>query len=189
MSRDLKLQLVRKHLSPLMKSLDGLKYYFYGGCIRDLYQGKLPNDYDVGCETSKDLQILINRLLELGWVLELETSYGLKFKYLNNIIDISTDIVTSPEDRIEKFDFTINSLAYTSENICVFHSTSFKDIDERVIIELGNYNNPPEVLADRAIKFWKEGYHSKGNKLPPPSQFILSSVYVGEVNHGVFDIR
>ena len=72
MKLSLNLQLIRKHLTPLMNSLTGLDYYCYGGCIRDLYQGKIPNDYDIGCKTLEDLQALINRLNELGWVLEME---------------------------------------------------------------------------------------------------------------------
>jgi len=185
----LSLQLVRKHLTPLMNSLTGLDYYFYGGCIRDLYQGKLPNDYDIGCKTLEDLQALIERLKELGWVLEMETAYGLKFKYLNNIIDLSTADLMEPVEKISKFDFTINSIAYTSENICMFHNTSFKDIDERKIVPIKSNNQPDEIIADRSIKFWKDGYHSKGNTLESPILFSLSSVYVAEVNYGVFDVR
>ena len=188
MRLSLNLQLVRKHLTPLMDNLSGLDYYFYGGCIRDLYQGKLPNDYDIGCKTLEDLQALIDRLGELGWVLEMETSYGLKFKYLNNIIDVSTDTLSDPTERIKNFDFTINSIAYTSENICIFHLSSFNDIDEKKLIPLkGNHDD--ELIADRSIKFWKNGYHSKGNTLTSPVLFSVSSVYVAEVNYGVFDLK
>lgn len=188
MRLSLNLQLVRKHLTPLMDSLSGLDYYFYGGCIRDLYQGKLPNDYDIGCKTLEDLQALIDRLGELGWVLEMETAYGLKFKYLNNIIDVSTDNLINPVERISNFDFTINSIAYTSENICIFHLSSFNDIDEKKLVPLkGNHDD--ELIADRSIKFWKNGYHSKGNTLTPPIPFSVSSVYVAEVNYGVFDLK
>tara|TARA_S200002703_G_scaffold43808_1_gene38148 strand:- start:1219 stop:1794 length:576 start_codon:yes stop_codon:yes gene_type:complete len=189
MRQSLSLQLVRKHLTPLMNNLKGLDYYFYGGCIRDLYQGKLPNDYDIGCKTFEDLQALIDRLKVIGWELEMETSYGLKFKYLNNIIDVSTADLMEPIVKISKFDFTINALAYTSEHICIFHTTSFNDIEERKIVPIKSNDQPDEIIADRSVKFWKSGYHSKGNTLPPPVNFSHSSVYVGEVNYGVFDIR
>jgi len=189
MRQSLSLQLVRKHLTPLMNSLKGLDYYFYGGCIRDLYQGKIPNDYDIGCKKIEDLQALIERLGELGWVLEMETAYGLKYKYLNNIIDVSTIDLMEPVSKISNFDFTINSIAYTPENICMFHNTSLSDIEERKLVPLDGYPDSDEIIADRSIKFLKEGYHSKGNTLLPPVLFSPSSVYVAEVKHGVFDIR
>jgi tRNA nucleotidyltransferase/poly(A) polymerase len=189
MKLSLNLQLIRKHLTPLMNSLTGLDYYFYGGCIRDLYQGKIPNDYDIGCKTLEDLQALIDRLGELGWVLEMETAYGLKFKYLNNIIDVSTDTLSDPTERIKNFDFTINSIAYTSENICIFHISSFNDIDEKKLIPLDGSHDEDEMIADRSIKFWKEGYHSKGNTLPPRVKFSHSSVFAAEIRHMVFDLK
>lgn len=189
MKRDLNLQLVRAHLTPLINHLQGLNYYFYGGCIRDLFSGKIPNDYDIGCETMSDLNELIVRLKEGGWVLELETSYGLKFKYLNNILDVSTSDIMKPEDKISKFDFTINAMAYTSNNICIFHNSSFGDISEKKLIPLKGNNDGNEVIIDRAIKFWKDGYKSKSHRLSPPIDFSLSSVYVSEVNYGVFDVR
>ena len=91
--------------------------------------------------------------------------------------------------KISQFDFTINSIAYTPENICMFHNTTFNDIGERKLVPLKNYVENDEVLADRSIKFWKDGYHSKGNTLESPIMFSLSSVYVAEVNYGVFDVR
>ena len=186
---DRSMELIRRRLNPLMGDLEGLEYHFYGGCLRDLIQGKQPNDYDVGCRTLNDCQLLIDRLLHKGWVMEIETSYSLKFRYLNNVIDVATDVKCAPEERISKFDFTINALAYTSDHMCMAHVNAYRDIIDKAIVPLEGYDKPQEVLADRALKFWKEGYHSNGYSMPQPQAFELMTTYVENVDYGVFNIK
>lgn len=189
MERDLNLQLIRAHLSPLINYLGDLNYYFYGGCLRDLFSGNIPNDYDMACDSQDTLDEIVLRLEEGGWVLELETNNGLKFKYLNNILDISTKDFMTPEEKLTQMDFTINAITYTSDDVCIYHNTAFDDITEKLLIPIETTVSSNETLTTRAIKFWADGYKPKSNRLPIGDTISIESVYVDDVNYGVFDLR
>lgn len=171
--------MIRRYLQPLMNQLDGLDYYFYGGCMRDLYLGNRPNDFDIGCSDRSELDKLVNRLKDVGYRIEIITDFGYKMRYLNNFIDISNWQLLTLEEKLYNFDYTINAFGMDSNYRCVFHKTTFNDIDEkhlREIIKDGG-NHRPDIHG-RFMKFWDRGFSLKNEEYEQTIELELHQIEV-----------
>ena len=159
------LQSVRRYLQPLMNQLVGLNYYFYGGCVRDLYMGNKPNDFDIGCNDRKQLDSLVERLKKVGYRIEIITDFGYKMRYLNNFIDISNWQLLTLEEKLHNFDFTINTIGIDNNYRCVFHKSTLDDIDNKHLKEVikdGGKHRPD--IHGRFMKFWDRGFSFKNEE-------------------------
>lgn len=102
---DLTKSLFNKEISELIKT----KAFFAGGCIRDLYRGEAPKDYDLYFvdDESKD------KFLELA-----KNEYSLQKTAINNYnhknskSQIITLLTGSPDFVVDRFDFTVNQGYY-----------------------------------------------------------------------------
>ena len=185
----LNLQIVKRYMAPLMRQLDGLDYYFYGGCIRDVYMGKSPNDIDLGTNNKEHIDLITARLQKCGYHLEVITPYGYKMKYLNTTIDLSNWQTPHVGEKISYFDFTINTLALTSNSEFIFHRTTLDDIDNKRLIELITPN--PSDMHGRRVKFYSRGFTHHNSPPIPSVKVELVSTYIKDVEWAEreFDLR
>ena len=151
----LNLQLVKRHLIPLTNQLDGLDYHIFGGFIRDVYMGRTPSDIDMGVSDDESLELVGERLEDVGYVLEMTTPYGYKFRYLNTLIDLQSKSSTI-EAKLMGTDFTINAIALTSDSKLIFHRTALDDIDNKLLKELSDSNQ--SSIIQRTSKFYARGF-------------------------------
>lgn len=187
-----RLQLVRKYLQPLMNQLDGLDYYFYGGCLRDLYIGKTPNDFDIGCNNREELDSLVGRLKDVGYRIEIITDFGYKMRYLNNFIDISNWQLLTVEEKLHNFDFTINTIGMDSSYRCVFHKTTLDDIDTKHLKEIikdGGTHRPD--IHGRFMKFWDRGFSFQNEEYKQTVELELHQTMIEPLDwsESEYDIR
>ena len=188
------LQYVRTYLQPLMNQLEGMDYYFYGGCLRDLYMGRTPHDFDIGCSSREGVDGLVAKLKDIGYSIEIITDFGYKMRYLNNMVDISNWQLPTIAEKISNFDFTVNALGFTSDYKMIFHSTTFDDIDERILKEIkkdidGEPHRPD--IGGRTVKFWERGFSFKDGEYKQTIDLELYSmdVTLEDWNGEEFDIR
>jgi hypothetical protein len=172
-----------------MQQLDGLDYYLYGGCLRDVYMGNIPSDIDMGTNTREQLDLITARLQKCGYHLEVITPYGYKMKYLNTTIDLSNWQTPHVGEKISYFDFTINTLALTSNSEFIFHRTTLDDIDNKRLIELITPN--PSDMHGRRVKFYARGFTHQENSYGPSVVSDLVSIHVEDLewNTKEFDLR
>ena len=186
------LQIVRRYLQPLMNQLDGLDYYFYGGCLRDLYIGKTPNDFDIGCNDRAELDLLVGRLKDVGYRIEIITDFGYKMRYLNNFIDISNWQLPTMEEKLYNFDFTVNAIGMDSNYRCVFHETTFDDIDTKHLKEIikDGGNHRPDIHG-RFMKFWDRGFSFQDGEYKQTVELDLREIVVEPLDWSdiEYDIR
>ena len=188
----LNLQIVKRYVGPLMKQLDGLDYYFYGGCIRDVYMGITPNDIDLGTHNKEHLDLITARLQKCGYHLDVITPYGYKMNYLNASIDLSNWQTLQVSEKISDFDFTINTIALTSKYEFIFHRTTLDDIDNRILKEIikDGGNHRPDIHG-RTTKFYSRGFTHHNLPHIPSVNVELVSTYIQDVEWAEreFDLR
>jgi len=184
----LNLQLVKRYVTPLMNQLDGLDYHIFGGFIRDVYMGRTPNDIDMGVDGEESLELIGERLQDIGYVVELSTPYGYKFRYLNTLIDLQAQTLTPVEEKLMVVDFTINALGFTAESELIFHRTTLDDIDNKLLKEFTNSNQ--STITQRTSKFYARGFTHQ-DEIEPVTELHLHSVYIDDLPWAEreFDLR
>ena len=157
----------------------GYEAYLVGGCIRDLYQGLQPKDFDVATSaTPEEVRQLFRNSRLIGRRFKLvhinfgrETIEVATFRASHNASDPVSDsshhsasgrilrdnVYGSMEDDALRRDFTINALYYDSKNLSVMdYCSGIVDIKQKCIRLIGDpvrrYHEDP-VRMLRAIRF------------------------------------
>lgn len=132
----------------------GFEAFAVGGCIRDIYMGKNPHDFDVTTNAlpeqikhvfsdykTYDTGIKHGTLSIMfeGIMVEI-TTYRTESGYSDMRHPNSVKFVKSIEEDLKRRDFTINALAFDNKNLIDLFGGS-DDIDNKIIRCIGNPND------------------------------------------------
>lgn len=155
-------------IKTLQKS--GYKAYLVGGCMRDLFMGKIPKDWDITTNaTPEEIQNLFpntfyeNEYGTVGVVNEevkdktlkiIEvTPYRLEEKYSDKRRPDSVTFTEKLEDDLRRRDFTINAIAYDPINHNVFDLfRGQQDIKDKIVRAVGN---PNDRIGEDALRMMR----------------------------------
>ncbi|HEY4490189.1 MAG TPA: HD domain-containing protein [Candidatus Paceibacterota bacterium] len=165
-------------VSRITKKLEenGFEAYLIGGCVRDLFLGKKPKDWDITTNAKPDdiVSLFENTFYEnefgtVGVVNETDdqtlkvievTPYRTEGKYTDRRRPDNVSFDATLEDDLKRRDFTINAIALNSEkNIVVDPFLGRKDIQDGLIRTVGNPNDRFEedgLRLIRAIRIYSE---------------------------------
>jgi tRNA nucleotidyltransferase (CCA-adding enzyme) len=145
----------------------GFEAYIVGGCVRDLFLGRTPKDWDVTTNaTPEDIQRLFentyytNEFGTVGVVNDAATDerlkvvevtpYRLEGKYSDARRPDSVEFSQNIHDDLKRRDFTINALAYSpTKGELLDLYLGLKDLSSRVIRAVGE---PKERFAEDALR-------------------------------------
>ncbi len=145
----------------------GFEAYLVGGCVRDLFLGKTPKDWDVTTNAKPDEIIALfpktfyeNDYGTVGVVNEEETDTSLKIievtpyrtegKYSDGRRPDTVSFDATLEDDLKRRDFTINAIAYNeTKNVVVDPFFGKSDIQKGIIRAVGN---PEERFHEDALR-------------------------------------
>lgn len=171
--------LVPEEVSRATKALQqaGFEAWVVGGCVRDLFIGKKPNDWDLTTNaTPEQIQAIFpktyytNEFGTVGVVNEETTDesvrvievtpYRIEGKYSDARRPDSVTFSPNIEDDLKRRDFTINALAYRqSDNTLLDLYNGIKDIEDGVIRAVGKAEdrfNEDALRIMRAIRLAAE---------------------------------
>jgi poly(A) polymerase len=140
----------------------GHQAYWAGGCVRDLLLGREPKDYDVATDAlTADIQSYFPRALAVGaqfgvvLVQEDETqvevaTFRLDHDYRDGRRPSSVSFTRSPEQDVQRRDFTINGLLFDPlEGRCLDFVEGRRDLDARLVSAIGS---PAERFAEDKLR-------------------------------------
>ena len=130
----------------------GFEAWAVGGCVRDSFLGRTPNDWDVTTSARPDEVSAVFsdcRTVETGikhgtvtLILDGEpieiTTYRLDGAYEDNRHPSSVSFATRVEDDLSRRDFTVNAMAYHETRGLVDLFGGRRDLDRRVIACVGD---------------------------------------------------
>lgn len=138
-----------KEVEDILRILNdnGYEAYIVGGCVRDKILGRTPHDWDICTSSSPEEVIKVFegfRVIETGLkhgtvtvMLNNEpfeiTTYRIDGKYSDNRRPDSVDYTLNLEDDLSRRDFTINAMAYNSENGLIDPFHGLYDIENKSI--------------------------------------------------------
>ena len=161
-------------------SRSGYQAFFVGGCVRDIFLGKKPKDFDIATDAHpRQIKRLFSRCYLIGRRFRLAHVYITSDRF----IEVATfraaidpgetpaegfNVFGSFEEDALRRDFTINALYYNPEDSSVIDYTGgLEDIKKRIIRSIGDpstrFNEDP-VRMIRAARFCAQlGFRLSGN--------------------------
>jgi len=172
---------IPKHVLWVLKQLqnDGYESYIVGGCVRDLFLGREPNDWDVTTNAipeqiiatfeKTDMRVvyennfgtvgIINKEFEkdnVSYEIEI-TPYRTEEGYSDGRHPDTVSFSDSIHEDVKRRDFTINAMAYDPINkVLVDDYDGFADIEKRLIKTVGDADerfSEDSLRIMRAVRF------------------------------------
>ena len=135
--------------------------YIAGGCFKDIFTNKTPNDYDIYFKTEEDYTKTFDYLYaNKNFTFKESTSNSSKFidNETNAILNLVNIFYGDINSVLDKFDFTITKIAYDGEHIyCI--EWFYEDLNSKLLcIENQKLLYPIQTLR-RMFKYSRYGYN------------------------------
>ena len=145
---------------------DGYEAYIVGGCVRDSFLDKQPNDWDI-CTSAKpeeviglldcydDIEVILTGLKHGTITAHVNgenyeiTTYRIDGEYSDNRRPDSVTFVDDIYKDLSRRDFTINAIAYSHHDGIVDPFGGYGDLDDKLIRCVGN---PDDRFREDALR-------------------------------------
>lgn len=157
---------IPQEVKKILDTLNGLGHeaYIVGGCVRDIYLGRKPKDWDITTsakpeEVKKAFKHTYDTGIEHGTVsvrLNLEiyevTTYRVDGEYTDHRRPDHVSFTASLEEDLKRRDFTMNAMAYHPDQGIVDLFGGREDLERQVIRCVGDPNERFEEDALRMLR-------------------------------------
>jgi hypothetical protein len=133
----------------------GIDCWVAGGCIRDYFLGVMPLDYDIYFPDQQNFDKARAYLESQNAKLDWDSENGCKFSNNGKVYDLIKIYRDSPEQTIERFDFTTAMFCIEGDNLYA-GDTSFDDLESMVLKV--NYITFPESTLKRTLRYYDKGF-------------------------------
>ncbi len=151
-------------------NINGYEAYIVGGCVRDAYLGKVPNDWDITTSaTPEEMKTVFSdfRVIEIGIkhgtlsviindeIIEI-TTMRVDGDYTDNRHPDSVEFTYDIHKDLSRRDFTVNAMAYNPDIGLVDPFDGRGDIDKKIIRCVGDPDrrfNEDALRIMRALRF------------------------------------
>ncbi len=182
---------------------NGYEAYLVGGCVRDMYMGKIPHDWDITTNAKPDEVIKIfgkdYNLIELGKKFgtiavvinnnQYEiTTYRTESGYTDSRHPTEVCFEQNLSEDLKRRDFTMNAMAYSPKTNIVDIFGGTKSIDTKTISCVGNPNQrftEDALRILRALRFsaqFKFNIDSETKKAIFDNKALLKNISVERIN-------
>ena len=141
----------------------GYEAYVVGGCVRDCVMGRNPNDFDMTTNATPDEMLDVfceYKILQTGlqhgtWTVISDnipvevTTYRVDGEYHDSRHPDTVYFTRNLKDDVSRRDFTVNAMAYNSEDGIVDFYGGFEDVERKLIIAVGN---PDKRFKEDALR-------------------------------------
>lgn len=143
---------------------NGHEAYIVGGCVRDLFMGKAPNDYDITTNAlPSQVKSYFERTADTGIkhgtvtvILENEpfevTTYRTEEEYSNSRTPDKVEFVGDISLDLARRDFTVNAICYDLNGNIIDLFGGTKDIKDKILKAVGN---PDERFFEDALRIMR----------------------------------
>jgi len=147
--------------SDLYSKLKSSKAFVAGGALTSVFSRNEINDYDLYFKDEDGLEEMINYFEDEDYTKENESFNAVTYKNNDNVFQLIklNEFITVPEVVIDKFDFTINQVAYDFEVDKFFIVDTFlKDLAARQLV-FNNKTPYPIATLIRVEKYLNKGFN------------------------------
>jgi poly(A) polymerase/tRNA nucleotidyltransferase (CCA-adding enzyme) len=166
---------IPREITDIVETLEkvGFQAYLVGGCVRDLFLGEKPKDWDITTNATPDqiqklfpktvyenaygTVVVVNEITEDETLKNVEvTPYRLESGYSDRRHPDSVKFSEKIEDDLKRRDFTINAIAVSLSNGAIKNTIDlyggFQDIKDKTIKTVGN---PQDRFNEDALRMMR----------------------------------